>query len=208
MSIRDRLRAGFGPGGPQWPLFYSHPPALRFELSQGGSPIRQFRAAMDRALTILAGVFPAGGHVTAVFRHHGHSGDSLFEPARGQLHALRRLGIAVPRAREIWLDPLAEPEEDALPFVPTLAFEASAERLEELLWGALAVDLGIHPRHAASLYLFDPASGLLAHPYDDRGLDLAGPKDALLPLYHRHRDWLLDYDRAAMDAVFGNTQAA
>jgi len=39
--------------------------------------------------------------------------------------------------------------------------------------------------------------------YDDRGLDIiASDKDTLSPIYTKHNDWLLDYDRARMEEIF------
>lgn len=200
MSLRARLDTAFGPGGPHQPLFYNHPPALRFELSRGGTPIRQFRDALDRAMTILSGVFPSDTPLVALFRLRLYADQPALGPVRQQLGVLRQMGIPVPREREIWHT--AADDEDGPLILRSLAFATAADRLEELLWGALAVDLGIRPRNAADLYLLAPDSGVIAHPYDDRGLDLIGPKNALLPFYRRHRDWLLDYDRATMDAAF------
>lgn len=43
----------------------------------------------------------------------------------------------------------------------------------------------------------------MVFPYDDRGMDVAGPnKDLLSQLYHQHNIYLLDYDRCAMDNTF------
>ena len=45
----------------------------------------------------------------------------------------------------------------------------------------------------------------LLHLYDDRGMDLVSDTtDALLPFYQDCSNWLLDYDRPRMDAMFSS----
>lgn len=44
----------------------------------------------------------------------------------------------------------------------------------------------------------------MALPYDDRGMDVVGPNKALLSvLYNKHYQYLLEHDRAEIDATFG-----
>jgi hypothetical protein len=53
------------------------------------------------------------------------------------------------------------------------------------------------------VYLFNIPEQIMVLPYDDRGMDVAGPNRPLLKeLYEAFSHYLLDYDRAAMDAVF------
>ena len=90
-----------------------------------------------------------------------------------------------------------------------VAFRVDRDRIRRLLWGALAADLCIRPRLLCEVYLADVERGVLAHPYDDRGMDVIGPDKALLKeLYDRFNAYLLDYDRARMDARFGGGEGA
>jgi hypothetical protein len=42
--------------------------------------------------------------------------------------------------------------------------------------------------------------------YDDRGLDLiAADRSDLQPIYEEHKNWILDYDRQQIAAVFERT---
>ena len=56
------------------------------------------------------------------------------------------------------------------------------------------------------VFLLDEAHDVLYHPYDDRGADVAAAdRETLRPLYQELNPWLLDYDRARMDAMFNET---
>lgn len=53
------------------------------------------------------------------------------------------------------------------------------------------------------VYYIDPVRKLIFYMYDDRGLDIVSLDDSLLRhLYTTYNDWLLDYDRERMDAMF------
>jgi hypothetical protein len=69
----------------------------------------------------------------------------------------------------------------------------------------LAKDFGaIQPRANCAVYLFNLPKRVMVFPYDDRGMDVVGANtELLLQLYQRHHAWLLDHDRAAMEATFG-----
>ena len=39
--------------------------------------------------------------------------------------------------------------------------------------------------------------------YDDRGLDIvSADNETLRPIYNKHNDWILDYDREQIDRQF------
>jgi hypothetical protein len=52
------------------------------------------------------------------------------------------------------------------------------------------------PSVSGRVYFLNPATALIAHMYDDRGLDIiAATREALRPVYRTFNDWVLDYDR-------------
>ena len=56
----------------------------------------------------------------------------------------------------------------------------------------------------ADIYLFNLDKDVMVFPYDDRGMDIAGPnKQFLKQQYQQFGHYLLEYDREAMHAVFG-----
>lgn len=53
------------------------------------------------------------------------------------------------------------------------------------------------------VYFVNADKKLIFHMYDDRGLDIiATDKETLKPIYAKHNDWLLDYDRERIDKQF------
>lgn len=64
-------------------------------------------------------------------------------------------------------------------------------------------DIGRKPKIKGNLYLINLTRGTLLHMYDDRGCDVYGlDKENLLPLYHKFRQWILDYNRIQIDHIF------
>ncbi|WP_372867571.1 DUF3885 domain-containing protein [Planomicrobium okeanokoites] len=55
----------------------------------------------------------------------------------------------------------------------------------------------------AQIYLINISKQLIYHLYDDRGCDIiAANKENILFLYEKYNDWILDYDRNKIDALF------
>lgn len=194
---RDETVGVFGPAALRWGLFYGHDPALRFELSEGGGYIEMFTRAYDRAREITAAAFEGTERLTVVLAQecHGEPGERA-----AAVRSLRSCGIRLPSPRARWTEQ-GDDEDFSSAY---LAFHCGPEMINRLLWGALAVEIGIRPRLTCRVYLADVERGILVHPYDDRGMDIIGPNHALLhDLYSRFNAWLLDYDRERMDGFFG-----
>lgn len=186
----------FGPRALDFALFYKHEGALRFELSVGDGYINLFTSAYDRAREILGFLFRESADLVVILSYFQGEGLSVFR-------SLRDCGLRVPRSRIAWRGRM-EGDEDPEGWT-YVAFRAPKEMLTPLLWGVLAEELGIRPRLVCNLHLADPARGVLAHPYDDRGMDVIGPNKALLQqLFRRFNSYLLDYDRAQMEEYFGS----
>ncbi|MET0400249.1 MAG: DUF3885 domain-containing protein [Longimicrobiaceae bacterium] len=194
----ERLYGVFGERALEDGVFYLNEPALRFELSRGGSRVEQFTQAYDRAREIARFAFRDSASLVAVLAWPGGG------PAVRHLsvfRALRACGVRTGRPRSCWTRGFADDGEVETRILA--AFRVDASALDGLLWGALGVDLGIRPRLPARVYLADPERGLLLHPYDDRGMDAIGPdRERLRELFARFQDCLLDYDLARMEAFF------
>lgn len=181
------------------PLFYSYPGGLRFELSEGGHAIDQFLTAHHKASEICRDAFSGNDNLTICLRVH-YFQESKFA-YRSTLRDLADAGIKIPRSRSIWLEEVAE---DCSLLV---AFSASTTALPRLLWCALSADFGsIRPRPLCSVYLFNLDAGVMAFPYDDRGMDVVGPNSNLLErLYRKHSAYLLEHDIKAMKESFDSS---
>lgn len=196
--LRDEIHRVFGAHALDWGLFYANAPALRFELSGSDSYIEMFTRAWDRAREILAVVFAETAELTVVL---SDAGGGRMLAHLSSFRALRDCEIELPRPYEVWTETTG-PEWENLDRV-FLAFTGGRELLNRLLWGVLANEIGIRPRLPSQLYLADLQRGILAHPYDDRGMDVIGPNHTLLrELYTRFDAYLLDYDRERMAGYF------
>ena len=53
------------------------------------------------------------------------------------------------------------------------------------------------------VYFLNPATAIIMHMYDDRGLDvIAATREALMPVYRTFNYWVLDYDRDRIAKAF------
>jgi hypothetical protein len=198
----DELYRVFGEDAFEGRLFYANEPALRFELSRGGSHIEQFTRAYDRAREIARYAFRDSASLVVVLALFGE-GPPLRQVS--VFRSLRACGVPMGRPRSCWSRSF---EDDTCREHHTfVAFRADASVLDGLLWGALAGDLGIRPALLAGVYIADPERGLLVHPYDDRGMDVIGPnRERLAELFARFHHDLLDYDLERMERFFGSDE--
>lgn len=206
MSLRTKIEQAFRGKAFVRPLFYEYGQALRFELSEGESAIEQFLSALGRALTICEDIFAPNGSLVVCIRFWH---DSSRFAHREMLRELRAAGIRPPRARCLWDEPVPEDDrldEDRDERWANIAFSVPGSKLQNLLWCALSHDFGsIRPNPGCLIYLFDLTKEVAVWPYDDRGMDVAGNDPQFLAgLYRKHEKFLLDCDRAAMDANFGS----
>jgi hypothetical protein len=206
MHLRTEIERVFAGKAFLRPLFYLYPKGLRFELSEGDTTINQFLVALRKAQGICAEIFNPTQPLVVCLRFH-HADTSRFAH-RKLLSELREAAIKVPRDRSLWLEPI--PFEDWLDATVeecwiNVAFEVPASLLQNILWCALASDLGsIRPRPRCTFYLFNIPDGVMVLPYDDRGMDVVGPNHPLMAkLYATHGQYLLEHDRPAMQATFG-----
>jgi hypothetical protein len=65
-----------------------------------------------------------------------------------------------------------------------------------VLEGIANADHAQNPSVSGRVYFLNPATTMIVHMYDDRGLDiLAATREALIPVYRTFNDWVLDPDR-------------
>jgi hypothetical protein len=189
------------------PLFYSYTGGLRFELSESGTALEQFLLALRKATEICSDIFPVGQTITVCLRVYTRS--NPFDH-RSTISSLKSAGIVIPKQREVWLEPIDADdwfEETQPEWWLNVAFDVSATLIQNFLWCALSRDFtSIRPNPGCLVYLFNLKSELIVWAYDDRGMDVVGPnKIALEKLYNKHSRYLLNYDRAVMDATFAKS---
>ena len=180
------------------PIFYVCPYALRFELDPQGRV--DLPVALARAMEIYQRL-PGRPTLLRI--------DALVWPEKA--HRLRhQLDVLFRQCR------IAGPRQATLEWVPVSDCEMwtyhslyvrldDRFRPEPLLREIVSEDFSpeLSP---CEVFLLDEAHDVLYHPYDDRGADVAAAdRETLRPLYQELNPWLLDYDRARMDAMFNET---
>jgi hypothetical protein len=183
-------------------LFYKFPGGLRFELSEGSSPLDQALSALRKASIVCDDVF--AGEEQILVHLEAWAPASRFG-LRAMLRELKIAGIPIPNVREVWFDVEEQDEGDEEDLrLLCGAFEVPTTKLQNLIWCAITTDLGsLRPKPRCRVYLLNLSKSLVVHPYDDRGMDvIGGNKLALLELYNRHRELLLNYDIDAMRQTF------
>lgn len=178
-------------------LFYSQEGSLRFELSGSRPYIDMFCRAMDRSREIFNFLFADIEKLTFVLSY-SYYGSTVFMRERKVFRSIRNCGVILP----IFIEVSSCTESDSQQRV-FIIFEAEKDILQRLLWGVFANEVGIRPRLLCQLYILDPKLGVLAHPYDDRGMDIIGFNKLLLKqLFIQFNHYLLDYDRKCMESFF------
>lgn len=168
---------------------------------KGGGPLEQVLTALRKATVICEDVFGLSDCLLVHLQRFVWS--SRFE-LRDSLRALCEAGIALPDRRDSWVEAVDETDDFGAGFWVNCAFEVPTSSLQSLLWCALATNFtALRPNPHCQVYLVDAASGILVHPYDDRGMDIICRHSSRLQgLYRKHNRWLLDRDREAMAMGF------
>ena len=202
---RDKIFRQFSSHVFSSPLYYASPGGLRFELATGDTVVDRFLSALQRAEEITGALFEGCDWITVCIDFHG---SKSFVSCLKQYRGLRSLGVTVPRGAEHWSEKVPSQDEwsqdEPAVYRHFLLFPLQRSQLRLVLWGALAREIGIRPRLQGGLYLFNVKVGLVAHPYDDRGMAVVGPNAARLrELYQEFSPYLLDADRPEMDGIHG-----
>jgi hypothetical protein len=185
-------------------FFCPYADSLRFELGLGSQPVSRFLSAHERAMTVLRDAFRGARHLhvaVQIWHDTPTPGVAILLDA---CRSLRDCGLPwpikegietslVPREIDVWHTVMVMPLEN--------------EALPRAIWAAVARNMGVEPRIAAWIFVFSIDLGIMAHLYDDRGMDVAGPNMARLKeLYVTHRSLLLEYDMERMRSTFEDWQ--
>ncbi|MCX2796502.1 DUF3885 domain-containing protein [Microbulbifer thermotolerans] len=205
MNIREQIENTFDGKAFKRPLFYNYEGGLRFELSEGGNYLNKFLTAHRKAMEVCSQIFSGCEDITVCTRVYG--GKRLLS-SLSTLRPLREAGLYPISGKEHWTEFDEEwlgDEDYSDSLWHYIAFNAPSEYIINALWCALSSDFGcINPNPMADIYLFNLSKEVMVFPYDDRGMDIVGPnKQFLKELYDQFEQYLLDYDKEAMDAAFG-----
>ncbi|GLX85331.1 hypothetical protein tloyanaT_15830 [Thalassotalea loyana] len=189
----------FGKNSFKHAIFYSNENCLRFELSAGSeykTYVSMFQASIERSTKLIETVFEKNDEISICIAFAGDS----FLSSLSQFRELRNLEVKYPKTRQIY----REWDEDDEWHRNYLFFNIKKSELHKFIFGKMANELGISPSYWFDIYIFDIELGVLAHPYDDRGMDLVGDNKFMLSrIYKQFNSWLLDYDIDIMKQWFG-----
>jgi hypothetical protein len=202
-SMQQEIAKIFGSNALGHAIFYSHPHGLRFELSESGAPsyIHMFLQAYQKAERIADFIFADAKNLHVALGFYSYAEDGFLANLE-MFESIASCKLTVPEERSTWVVTSDEESADGR-LRHLLVFEIDRRSIPQYLWGALATDIGIHPRLNGDIYLFDLELGILAHPYDDRGMDVIGTNLGILrSAYTKFDRYLLAFDRELMRSRF------
>lgn len=209
-KLSDRLESAFGFARLPHPIFHTFEFALRFELGtfpNKTEPVARFLGALDRARAVVHDLFEQSEKVSVVVAYTGYKKRGKRE--RKTVLQVEALGFPGGFLGKPEREPMNDTDymtqfgEDLYEYFHCAELPEWDSHADVVLWSAMA-RWPIRPvARWASFYLIDFDRRILISPYDDRGMDVAAmTPDILVPIYTNYSDWLLDYDRAKMDADF------
>jgi Domain of unknown function (DUF3885) len=170
-------------------LFYRWPVGIRFELG-----LETFR---ERAPKLYEAVF-APEDVCVIISQDWP--ENISPPARqryfqvfslpGAFDSNHPVGL---QSVEVTTEEAGEQETVTLQWgqLPARGFQYGS-----VLEGIANADHSQTPSVSGRVYFLNPATAMIVHIYDDRGLDIiAATREALMPVYRIFNDWVLDSDR-------------
>lgn len=178
------------------------PFSLRFELAQGSFWTNRLGSAIHRAMTIVDAALGDTedlhlGVIGYFEDEERHERDVPSVANSLAVWGLPSLGDFATRTHE--------PPQDGESLVWEAIAPLDRAHAGRAIWAALACDFwGVLPPSPGRIQIVSCSLGLICNPYDDRGMDVGGlSQDTLQHLYTEYNEWLLDYNRPEMDAVFG-----
>lgn len=203
-KIKDKLHTTFNIDRLGNSLFYSWQYSLRFELSTGNNYVTMFFSAYDRVRKLLEYTFNNSDKLYVLVRFYVDISNS--KKTSKQMRRLKRCGFKLPEknlCEKAFYSYLIEDKEEEYYDEYLLPIEINNDNYLAILWAVCSQDLGIQPSAEISCYFLDFNRQIIAHPYDDRGMDIvATKKESLEFLYQDYYHWLLDYDLELMQTKF------
>lgn len=200
------------------PLFYSWEIGIRFELGDPERDISQkeqkekyLREAGERAVYLYRLLHREEDELLVVtnanFLGHPRRHERRLNVYRRRIkdkNVLKRLRyVAIPYI-------YAEGEEGENTETHRFVLECRNRNIRSanLIASLCNTDFDVKPSTKHEVYIINKTAGTIFHVYDDRGCDvIATSPDALREVYELCDDWILEYDRQRIEAVFANDLA-
>lgn len=197
------------------PLFYSWETGLRFDLQVGDTDTDEyFQEVSRRASTVFQSVFENSDTLFLVFMDYKYKRRKIrpLNYTFRQIDQFKQTEVVFTKEKRLY-----EPgDKFDIRNVSIIKVKANRVNYKNIL--AAIGHSDFPPRQprldqngvftSKEVYFVNIDKKLILHMYDDRGLDvIAANKETLRPIYKKHNDLLLDYDRKEMDKMFGQKNA-
>ncbi|CAM4189734.1 DUF3885 domain-containing protein [Paenibacillus tarimensis] len=180
----------------------SHGPYIRYELGLENLVGEAYRCeSLRRARSIYRSIIEPEDNV--VFIHRTSYDRSDRQVGKVRLKRFFRSRLPQVRSRILPYE-FDESDEDLWTKEWSVEVKAKEILMPYLLEAIENTDFIRKPDSGGRIYLYNQTKDILFHMYDDRGCDVfSSDKSSLLPFYHLHRKWILDYNRYEIDGIFG-----
>lgn len=192
------------------PLFYSWDFGLRFDLQVGETNTDEyFEEVTRRASTIFQTAFDNSDNVFLVFMDYKYKRRKIrfSNFTFKEVENLQKTEISYSKEFRLY-----EPD-DKFDIRNIAIIKLTADRINNKNILTAIGHTDFPPRKprldqngfltGKEIYFVNIDKKLIFHMYDDRGLDIISAyKETLRPIYEKHNDWILDYDREQIDKQF------
>ncbi len=194
---------------PQKPLFYSWPVGIRFELGIDDEIVVQdsneayFAQATDRAYKLFSYVFGDEDDISIIYQRFSDGRQKIRKRnfIFKQISSLDNCRVAYEDVRDIYE---LYYKSHCWKRVTISGLKTKDVNHRNILLSLVHTDCSTRkPRIDGECYFINHTKSIALNLYDDRGMDIiATHAESLQDLYHDHNEWILDYDRERIDAVF------
>ena len=190
------------------PMFYLWDIGLRFDLQKVfKNPVspednNYFENCLFRAIQIFETTFEPTDEIYLIFnsfkwkKRKIRRGNFIFK----QVHKLDFENILYRRVNELY-EPGDKTDQWNQAIILT---ETKKIDYKQILEGLINTDFGSRsPRICEEVFFVNLNKRIIFNVYDDRGLDIiATDIETIRPIFEKHKDWILDYDREKIDKQF------
>lgn len=189
-------------------MFYLWDIGLRFDLQKVfKNPVspednNYFENCLFRAIQIFETTFEPTDEIYLIFnsfkwkKRKIRRGNFIFK----QVHKLDFENIIYRRVNELY-EPGDKTDQWNQAIILT---ETKKIDYKQILEGLINTDFGSRsPRICEEVFFVNLNKRIIFNVYDDRGLDIiATDIETIRPIFEKHKDWILDYDREKIDKQF------
>lgn len=209
MQLHDYLNNKFPNLKLRPPLIYNWDFGIRFEL---GNPDKEnIRSYMERvyfrAITLFKALHSIRDEIFVVANVHHAGEENILKRRKVKIfnHHIKSKDILYRLQHEI-IPYVFEDVYDIYDFEThrySLKCQIQDVKYIHLIKAICNREMDIRPKIIHDVFFINLSKDTIFHIYDDRGCDIiASNKESIRPLYQLYNDWILEYDKEAIDKQF------